>query len=57
MKPSRCRSAVELDARATAFKAEIAERLESGPATPMNFSEVKRRIREELETRKANRRS
>lgn len=45
----------ELDARATAFKTEIEERLASGPATPMDFSAVKRRIREEAEARKANR--
>lgn len=40
----------ELDARATAFKADIEERLASGPATPMDFAAVKRRIHEELET-------
>ena len=34
----------ELDARATAFKAEIERRLASGPATPMDFSAVKRRV-------------
>jgi hypothetical protein len=37
-----------LDARALAFKAEIERRLASGPATPMDFSEVKRRIRAEV---------
>ncbi|HXO30642.1 MAG TPA: type II toxin-antitoxin system ParD family antitoxin [Thermoanaerobaculia bacterium] len=44
-----------LDARALAFKAEIERRLASGPATPMDFSEVKRRIRAEVEARKAER--
>ncbi|MFL6198705.1 MAG: type II toxin-antitoxin system ParD family antitoxin [Thermoanaerobaculia bacterium] len=44
----------ELDARATAFKAEIEKRLESGPATPMDFSALKRRIHEEVEARKAD---
>jgi putative addiction module CopG family antidote len=43
----------ELDARATAFKAEIERRLASGPATPMDFSEVKRIIHERVEARKA----
>jgi antitoxin ParD1/3/4 len=38
-----------LDARADAFKTEIERRLASGPATPMDFSEVKRRIRAEVE--------
>ncbi len=37
-----------LDARAQAFKAEIERRLASGPATPMDFSGVKRRIRAEV---------
>ncbi len=46
----------ELDARATAFKAEIEERLASGPATLMDFSAVKMRIRDEVEARRANRR-
>lgn len=41
-----------LDARAQAFKAEIERRLASGPATPMDFSEVKRRIRAEVEAGK-----
>ncbi|HEV3075560.1 MAG TPA: type II toxin-antitoxin system ParD family antitoxin [Thermoanaerobaculia bacterium] len=44
-----------LDARALAFKAEIGRRLASGPATPMDFAEVKRRIRAEVETRKVDR--
>jgi antitoxin ParD1/3/4 len=44
-----------LDARAQAFKAEIDRRLASGPATPMDFSEVKRRIRAEVEARKEKR--
>jgi antitoxin ParD1/3/4 len=45
----------ELDARATAFKTEIENRLASGPATVMDFSALKRSIREEVEARKANR--
>jgi putative addiction module CopG family antidote len=44
-----------LDARALAFKAEIGRRLASGPATPMDFAEVKRRIRAEVEARKKER--
>jgi hypothetical protein len=44
----------ELDARATALKEEIERRLASGPATPMDFSEVKRRIHEEVEARRAS---
>lgn len=46
----------DLDARATAFQTEIEKRLASGPATPMDFSELKRSIREEAEARKGNRR-
>lgn len=46
----------DLDVRATAFKAEIERRLASGPATPMDFSALKRRIHEEAEARKAVRR-
>ncbi|HKI05841.1 MAG TPA: type II toxin-antitoxin system ParD family antitoxin [Thermoanaerobaculia bacterium] len=46
----------DLDARATAFKAEIEKRLASGPATPLDFSAVKRSIREVAEARKANQR-
>jgi len=45
----------ELDARATAFKEEIETRLASGPATPMDFSALKKKIREEVEARKAGR--
>jgi hypothetical protein len=45
----------DLDARATAFQEEIGRRLASGPATPMDFSGVKKRIREELEARKGGR--
>ena len=41
-----------LGARAEAFKAEILHRLASGPTTPMDFSEVKRRIRAEVDARK-----
>lgn len=41
----------ELEARATVFKAEIDKRLASGPATPMDFSVVKRHIRAEVEAR------
>lgn len=46
----------ELDARATAFKAEIGRRLASGPATPLDFSAVKRSIQEEVKARKADHR-
>ena len=46
----------ELNARATAFQSEIEKRLVSGPATPMDFSELKRSIREEAEARKGERR-
>jgi antitoxin ParD1/3/4 len=45
-----------LDARATAFKAEIEDRLASGPATPMDFSAVKERIRRELRSQETGRR-
>jgi antitoxin ParD1/3/4 len=45
----------ELNARATAFQSEIEKRLASGPATPMDFSELKRSIREEAEARKGER--
>jgi len=45
----------DLDARTTAFQAEIGRRLASGPATPMDFGDVKKRIREELEARKSGR--
>ena len=41
-----------LDVRAMAFKAEIERRLASGPSTPMDFSALKRSIREEAEARK-----
>ena len=44
----------ELEARATAFKAEIEKRLASGPATVMDFSALKKSIREEVEARKAS---
>ena len=46
----------ELDASATAFKSEIERRLASGPATPMDFSAVKKSILEQAEARKAGRR-
>jgi hypothetical protein len=46
----------ELDARATAFKTEIENRLTSGPATPMDFPALKRRVHEEVEARKAGHR-
>lgn len=45
----------DLDARATVFKANIEERLRNGPATPMNFPALKRRIHDEVETRRASR--
>jgi antitoxin ParD1/3/4 len=37
-----------LDTRAQTFRSEIEHRLQSGPATPMDFSEIKKRIRAEL---------
>ena len=40
----------DLDARATAFKEEIERRLASGPAMPMDFSELKKSIREATKT-------
>lgn len=43
----------ELDAKATRFKEEVGRRLAAGPATPMDFSTVKRRIREEVEAEEA----
>jgi antitoxin ParD1/3/4 len=46
----------ELDARATAFREEIEQRLASGPATPLDFSELKRTIHKEVEARKASHR-
>ncbi|HSS75378.1 MAG TPA: type II toxin-antitoxin system ParD family antitoxin [Thermoanaerobaculia bacterium] len=46
----------EVDARATAFKTEIEQRLASGPATPIDFPALKRRIHEEVAMRKAGRR-
>lgn len=48
---------VALDARADAFKTEIERRLASGPATPMDFAEVKRRIRTEVESQRKQRHS
>ena len=45
----------DLNARATAFKTEIEKRLESGPATPMDFSALKRSIREEAQAQKVKR--
>ena len=44
----------DLDARATAFKANIEERLQNGPATPMDFSALKRRIHDEVDVRHLN---
>jgi antitoxin ParD1/3/4 len=46
----------ELNARATAFRSEIEKRLASGPATPMDFSELKKSIREKAGARKGERR-
>jgi putative addiction module CopG family antidote len=43
----------DLEAKATRFKEEVSRRLAAGPATPMDFSTVKRRIREEVEAGKA----
>ncbi len=43
----------ELEARATAFRENIHQRLENGPAAPMDFSAVKARIREEVKARKS----
>jgi hypothetical protein len=45
----------ELDARATAFQAEIDKRLNSGPAMAMDFAALKKSIREGAEARKAER--
>ncbi len=45
-----------LDARAMAFREEIEKRLASGPATPLDFDEVKQRIRDEVEARQSERR-
>jgi Arc/MetJ-type ribon-helix-helix transcriptional regulator len=45
-----------LDARSQAFRDEIERRIASGPATPMDFSELKRRIRAEVEARQEERR-
>lgn len=42
----------ELEARATAFQVAIVERLASGPATPMDFAALKRRLRDEAEERR-----
>ena len=44
----------ELEARADAFQSEIEKRLTSGPATPMDFSALKRSIRDAVESRKAD---
>lgn len=41
-----------LDAMAAAFKAEFEARLASGPATPMDFSALKRSLREALAARR-----
>lgn len=35
----------ELEAQADAFRAEIGRRLASGPATPMDFDDLKKRLR------------
>jgi len=43
----------ELAAKAARFKVEVSRRLATGPATPMDFSSVKRRIREEVQAGKA----
>ncbi len=43
----------DLDTRAMAFKANIVERLQNGPATSMDFSGLKRRIHEEIEARRS----
>lgn len=45
----------DLDARAMAFKANIEARLRNGPATPMDFSALKRQIHEEVEARQGSR--
>jgi antitoxin ParD1/3/4 len=42
-----------LGERALAFKAEIDSRLASGPATPLDFSALKKSFREGLATREA----
>jgi antitoxin ParD1/3/4 len=43
----------ELDAKAARFKEEVSRRMATGPATPMDFASVKRRIREEVEAGKS----
>jgi putative addiction module CopG family antidote len=43
----------EIEARATAFRTEIERRLTTGPATVMDFTALKKTIREEAEARKA----
>jgi antitoxin ParD1/3/4 len=45
-----------LDARATTFREEIEKRLASGPATPLDFDEIRQRIRGEVEVRQSERR-
>lgn len=45
-----------IDARATAFKAEIEARLASGPPTPMDFSALKSSLRQEIAFRQSSRR-
>jgi uncharacterized protein (DUF433 family) len=44
----------DFDARATAFREEIEQRLASGPATPLDFSKLKRSIRREVKAREKN---
>jgi putative addiction module CopG family antidote len=45
----------DLDTRATAFQMEIEQRLASGPATAMDFSALKKSIREEAKARQDER--
>jgi hypothetical protein len=44
----------ELEARSRAFQVEIEQRMASGPATPMDFSELKKSIRKAVKSRKAD---
>ena len=45
----------ELDTRATAFRAEIEKRLTSGPSTAMDFTALKKSIREGAKASRAER--
>jgi antitoxin ParD1/3/4 len=45
----------ELDARATTFQAEVERRLSEGPAAVMDFTALKRSLREQVGATKAER--